>query len=166
MRGSAPLLTVAGAVMLAAGCGGTGQPPNFQAARGWHVIAEPGQIVSAANISFSAADRSQSAPIRTVASLPQRGIVIWVQWVRRGKFPSQDRRYYPRRQLPLRVRSMAPVAPEGFTCPRASGSGCGTRSLQAGSRGWDVAVWVFFGTAHPPRTTVAVANAELARLTF
>jgi hypothetical protein len=166
MRGSAPLLAFACAVMLAAGCGGTGQPPHFQAAPDRHVIAEPGQIVSAANISFSAADRSQSAPIRTVASLPRRGIVIWVQWLRRGKFPTKDRRYYPKRSVPLRVQSMAPVAPEGFTCPHASGSSCGTRSLQAGSERWDIAVWVFFGTSHPPRTTVAVANAQLARLTF
>ena len=61
---------------------------------------------------------------------------------------------------------MAPVEPEGFTCPGSSGNGCATRALQAAGADWDVALWVFFGTAHPSRTTVAAANAELARLRF
>ncbi len=80
--------------LLAAGCGGAARP-HFEAAGGWHVLTEPGQIVSAATVPFAAADR-----------------------------------------------------------------------LQAGSARWDVGVWVFFGTAHPSRSTVAAANAELARLRF
>lgn len=157
-----PLALVA---VLAAGCGGAAKP-HFRAASGWQAIAEPGQIVSAADVPFAEADRSESAPIRTVASLPRRGAVIWVQWVRRGEFPAKDRRYYPIRPLPLRVQGMAPVEPEGFTCPAASGNGCATRVLQAASRRWDVAVYVFFGTAHPSGSIVAAANAELARLSF
>ncbi len=147
---------------LAAGCGGAAKP-HFRTARGWHVIAEPGQIVSAANVPFAAADRSESAPIRTVASLPRYGIVIWIQWLRRGRFPAKDQRYYPSRPLPLRVQDMTATAVEGFTCPRIS-NGCFTRALQAGSERWDVAVWVFFGTDDPLPEDIAAADAELARL--
>ncbi len=149
---------------LTAGCGGASRP-DFAQAHGWHVLAEPGQIVSAANVPFASADRSQSAPIRTVASLPRQGIVIWVQWLRRGKVPAEDR-HFSRRSLPLRVQGMAAVQPEGFTCPPSSGNGCSTRAIQAASTRWDVAVWVFFGTAHPSSATVAVANRELAQLRF
>jgi hypothetical protein len=151
--------------VLAVGCGGTEQTPHFQVADGWHVIVEPGQIVSAANIPFAAADRSESAPTRTVASLPPRGIVISVQWLRRRRLRAEDRQY-PRSSLPLRVQSMARTQPEGFTCPPSSGNGCATRALQAASKRWDVAVWVFFGTAHPSMATVAAAGHELAHLRF
>jgi len=147
---------------LAAGCGGSSRP-GFAQARGWNVITEPGQIVSAANVPFARADRSESAPVRTVASLPRPGIVIWVQWLRRGRLPAEDR-HYPRRPLPLRVASMTAVAPEGFTCPRLARHGCSTRALQARSEQWDVAVWVFFGAADPLPMQVAAADAELARL--
>jgi hypothetical protein len=158
------LLAGAAAVSALVGCGGSSQSPAFQRANGWHVLVEPGQIVSAANVPFAAADRSQSAPTHTVAALPHHGIVIWVQWQRRGKFPAQDRQY--RRELPpLRVHDMAPVEPEGFACPQAS-SGCSTRANLAASKSWDVAVWVFFGTVEPSRGMVAAANRELARLQF
>jgi hypothetical protein len=152
-------------VVIAAGCGGARQAPHFQGTGGWHLIVEPGQIVSAANVPFAAADRSQSAPTRTVASLPARGIVIWVQWIRRGRVRAEDRQY-PRRSLPLRVQSMATTQPEGLTCPPASGNGCATRALQAASERWDVAVWVFFGTARPSIAMLAAADHELAQLRF
>ena len=163
MRPASALLAAATALAVVSGCGASGGVPHFQAASGWHVLVEPGQIVSAATVPFAAADRSQSAPTRTVASLPRRGAVIWVQWLRRGKVPAEDRQY-PRGSLPLRVQRMAPTQPEGFTCPPSSGNGCATRAMQAASGRWDVAVWVFFGTAHPSRATVAAANRELANL--
>ncbi|HUJ54491.1 MAG TPA: hypothetical protein VLW49_00705 [Gaiellaceae bacterium] len=140
---------VALVLSLAAGCGGGGRP-HFEGASGWHVIAEPGQIVSAANVAFAAADRAQSAPIHTVASLPRRGILIWVQSARGRKLKS----------VPLRVEYMATSRPEGFACPGT------TRALQTGRKGWDVYVWVFFGAKHPPESIVAAANAELARFSF
>jgi hypothetical protein len=151
--------------VLAVGCGGTEQTPHFQVADGWHVIVEPGQIVSAANIPFAAADRSESAPTRTVASLPPRGIVIWVQWRQRRRIRAEDRQY-PRRSLPLRVQSMARTQPEGFACPPSSGNGCATQALQAASARRDIAVWIFFGSGKPSSAQIAAANAELARLSF
>jgi hypothetical protein len=160
------LLAGAAAVAALVGCGGSSQSPAFQRVKRWHVLVEPGQIVSAANVPFAAADRSQSAPTHTVAALPHHGIVIWVQWQRRGTFSGEDRQY-PREAPPLRVMpDMAPVEPEGFACPQASSSGCSTRADLAASKSWDVAFWVFFGTAKPSRGTVAAANAELARLRF
>ena len=153
------------AALLASGCGGAARP-RFRAASGWHVIAEPGRIISAANVPFAASDRSQSAPFHTVASLPKDGVLIWVQSIRRNEVPARRQRNYPRRSLPLRVEGMATVRPEGFTCSPARGSRCATRALQAGGAQWDVALWVFFGVAHPSRPTVAAANAQLARLSF
>jgi hypothetical protein len=151
--------------VLAVGCAGaTVRAPHFQAAKGWHVHAEPGQVVSAANVSFATIDLSQSAPTRTVASLPRTGILVWVQWVRRGTSTGRDRQY--RKTTSLRVQSMATVEPEGFTCPVSSGNGCATRALQAASSRWNVAVWVFFGTEDPSGATLAAANRELARLRF
>lgn len=61
---------------------------------------------------------------------------------------------------------MAPYGPEGFTCPRTSVNGCATRALRAASERWDVAVWVFFATAHPSSSAFATADHELARLQF
>jgi hypothetical protein len=144
--------TLALVAVLAAGCGGRSSRPSFEQAHGWHTLAEPGQIVSAATVAFAAADRSQSAPIHTVASLPRRGILIWV--------PARSRSNHRRRPPLLRVQNMANARPEGFLVPGTA------RVLQTESKRWVVYVWVFFGAAHPSRSTIATANAELARLMF
>lgn len=52
------LLGIAAAAAVLAGCGGTSRAPRFRAARGWHVLVEPGQVVSAANVPFATADRT------------------------------------------------------------------------------------------------------------
>ena len=83
-RGLASLALVA----VTAGCGGTRPVPRFETAHGWQVIVEPGQTLSAANVPFAAADRSESGPTRTEASLPQHGVLIWVEWARRRNSPS------------------------------------------------------------------------------
>jgi hypothetical protein len=162
MRRCALLLAAAAVVTISAGCGGSGHPPTFQGANGWHVLVEPGQIVSAANVPFAAGDRSQSAPTRTVSALPRRGVLIWTEWLRRGNVPPEDRQY-PRRSSPLRVQEADPSAAKGFSCPRTAQAGC-VRRLLADSSGWDLTVWIFFGSGKPSSTEVATTNSELARL--
>jgi hypothetical protein len=156
------VLLVAAVAALVAGCGGAAKP-RFRTARGWHAITEPGQIVSAANVRFASADRSQSEPNRTIASLPRYGVVIWVEWLR----PSQvhgSGQLYPRRSLPLRVEDATyPGAPEGSTCP-ATAPSCFVGHLSASEAGWVFEVWIFFGTANPLPEDIAAADAELARL--
>jgi hypothetical protein len=145
-------------VAIAAGCGGTRSAPHFEQARGWHAIGEPGQTSSAANVPFAAADRAQSVPSRTIAKLPPSGVVIWVEWVRRGDFRAADR-LYPKRPVPLRVEEASYTGtPEGTSSPGA------VRQLRVWDSHWDSTVWIFFGRARPLPEDVAAADAELARL--
>lgn len=162
MRRAAGLLAVAAAALVAPGCGGA-KAPHFQAATGWHVLVEPGQAAAAANVRFAAADRSQSLPNRTIASLPPRGVLLWVEWVRR-RTDAADAKLYPQRPLPLRVEQAVDIgAPEGVRCPPTAPD-CFIRHLTAREAGWDVDVWIFGGRDRPLPGDLAGADAELARL--
>jgi hypothetical protein len=151
---------------LAAGCGGAGKP-RFEPAPGWHLLSGRGQL-AAAKVNYTPADRRlvlTSPPSRTVGSLPRDGTVIWVLYVRGGNS------HYPRRRLPLRVEQGAPSSPfEGFRCaPAVTTSRCyaasGSNWRIFGRYGrYDVDVYVFFGTDHPPPELFAQADSELARL--
>jgi hypothetical protein len=157
MRRSVVLPTIAAVVSALAGCGGAGPAPHFQAATGWHVLVEPGRSASAANVSFASGDRAESAPAGTIASLPRRGVVIWIEWVRRGQSSSLDRTY-PKRALPLQVTDAADTGtPEGTRSPGA------VRRLQVQGSGWNATVWIFFGAPKPSHRQVAAANSELSR---
>lgn len=149
---------------LAAGCGGAGEP-RFERAGGWHLLSRDGEL-AAANVPFAAADRNLSSPpSHTVATLPRRGVVIWVLVVRRHE--AADRGFPA---APLRVgRAVATDPPEGFFCPPAARARCfdaggAVRRLQAGASGWDIGLTIFFGTDRPSAAQVRAANAELARL--
>ena len=158
MRRSVVLLTIAGVVSALAGCGGAGPTPHFQAATGWHVLVEPGQTASAANVSFASGDRAESVPVGTIASLPRRGVVIWIEWVRRGGSPSLDKTY-PKRALTLQISEAANTGtPEGTSSPGA------VRRLRVQDSGWNATVWIFFGASKPSQRQVAAANWELSRL--
>lgn len=160
MRRSAVLLA---AVAIVAGCGGAERAPHFEAAKGWNVLVEPGQTAAAANVRFAPGDRTQSLPSRTIASLPPRGVLIWVEWVRPRK-SSAEARLYPRRTLPLRIEAAAGTGgPEGASCPPAAPD-CFIRHLTARESDWDSDVWIFFGRDDPLPEDVAAADAELARL--
>ncbi len=151
-------------MLLAGAFGASRGAPRFQAAAGWHVLVEPGQTASAANVRFAASDRSQSFPTRTIASLPRRGVLIWIEWGRpRG---SSAARLYPRRALPLRVeRAARTAAPEGTACPPASPS-CAVGHLLARESGWDTDVWIFSGSPRPSSAQLAAIDSELGRLRF
>jgi hypothetical protein len=164
-------LIVAVAV-LTTGCGGTQavrpaasvRGPGFSAAAGWHTLgfglSQPPNApdASAANVRFARADRSQSAPTRTVATLPRRGIVIWAQL--QARWTAVDNRFPVRRPA---LREAVPiVGMEGFGLP-AAGS---VRRLEARTAGYDVDVSVFFGAKHPSAAEMDAANRELARLFF
>jgi hypothetical protein len=172
MRRVAVLAVLTALAAVTAGCGGT-RPlppatsvdgPGFLLAPGWHTLgdglAQPPNApdASAANVPFVAADRSQSAPFRTEASLPRRGILIWAQL--QARWPPVDRRF-PVRRPPLQVGEAASSPGiEGF---QPTGS---IRRVQARFAGYDVDVSIFFGARHPSPAAVAAANDELARLSF
>jgi hypothetical protein len=111
---------------------------------------------SAANVPFAHADRSQSAPTRTEATLPRRGILIWAQL--QPRWPPVDRRF------PVRKPSLREAVPtagmEGF------GPAGSIRRLEARTAGYDVDVSVFFGARHPSAAALAAVNRELGRLFF
>jgi hypothetical protein len=150
---------------VAAGCGGAGQAPHFRAARGWHVLVEPGQTASAANVRFVRSDRHQSFPTRTIASLPPRGVLIWLEWVRPRK-TAVDTKLYPPRPLPLRVVPTTYIgAPEGTRCPSHEAD-CILDHLVQRESGWDSDLWIFVGSSRRSAAQIAAANSELAKLQF
>jgi len=163
MRRSAWLL---GLVGLVAGCGGGS--PHFQRAAGWHVLWRHGELV-AANVPLAPADQSLSSPpSRTVAALPERGIVIWLSAIRR-RGGAIDAKFPP---VPLRVeRAVATDPPEGFFCapaarPHCFEAGGSIRRMQARAAGWNLGATIFFGRDRPSPAQIDAANAELARLSL
>jgi hypothetical protein len=162
-------VAAAGLVLLAlvaAGCGG-GAEPHFRAAQGWHLLARHDELV-AADVPLTGEDRSlASPPSRTVATLPEDGIVIWAMVSRDEKEPGGST------PLPLRLSEAVPSNPfEGFSCaPAVSVSRCdaasGSVRRLAAQVGRDyVDLYVFFGTDRPRAATVIAADAELGRLEF
>jgi hypothetical protein len=101
-------------------------------------------------------------PSHTVGSLPRAGVVIWAQFAPR-RSGARTNKYFPPTRLPLRFGDSVLLdgTPEGFVCPRA----CAIRTLEASASGYNVAVWVFFGTRHPSVAARAAADRELARIT-
>jgi hypothetical protein len=159
------LLAAVAFMALLAGCGGAAKP-SFQAASGWHLLSNHGEL-AAANVPFAAADRSAaSPPSRTVATLPRDGVMIWAMFSRPGgKLPARSA------PLPLRLTEAMPSNPfEGFRCaPAVPESRCyaasgSVRRLGARVGPYYLDLYVFFGTDHPAVDSVAAADAELARL--
>lgn len=162
MRRAGWLLAVAAVAIAAPGCGGA-RAPRFEGATGWNVVVEPGQTAVAANVRIAPGDRSQSLPSRTIASLPPRGVLLWLEWVH-PRTHAADAKRYPQRPLPLRVEQAADTgAPEGASCP-STAPDCFIRHLTAREAGWDLDVWIFFGRDLPLPGDLAAADAELARL--
>lgn len=139
--------------VLATGCGGA-QKPHFRSAAGWQLLSGQNEL-AAANVPFAGADRSMaSPPSRTVAALPRNGIVIWAMVSHPGAPPPGWST-----PLPLRLQETAPSSPfEGFPDVGA------VRRVQAWNGPYEVDLYVYFGTDHPAASSLAAANAELARL--
>jgi hypothetical protein len=161
-RTAAVLVLVAA---LATGCGGSRGTPKFQSAAGWHLLSRDGELV-AADVPFAGQDKNLlSPPSRTVATLPPGRTLIWVQ-------VSRHRDHGVQAGLALRVENMvATNPPEGFFCPRAARKNCfaaagAIRTLESYNAGWNVGIFLFFGTDRPSRSQIADANAELARLSL
>jgi hypothetical protein len=166
------VLAAGAAVAVVAGCGNAGpvppatsvRGPGFADAAGWHTLgyglSRPPNApdASAATIAFARADRSQSAPAETEASLPRGGILLWAQL--QPRWTKVDARFPPRKP-PLRLTESVPSP--GFEGFAETGS---IRRLDARVAGYDVDLVVFFGSARPSRSAVAAANRELARLFF
>jgi hypothetical protein len=123
--------------------------------------------VTVANVPIAEGDRRGGPPYGTVKTLPRSGIEIWVQYYR-----SPGEGHFRSRALPLRLRDAARSAPfEGMFCAQAAATNCyrrggspSIRRLRAHIAGYDVDVFVTFGSDRPSAAQVAAAAAELARL--
>ncbi|MFL5959288.1 MAG: hypothetical protein ACJ75G_03335 [Gaiellaceae bacterium] len=147
----------------------TGPGPGFRRAAGWHVIQNglakpPGlSAAAAANVPLARRDLGPGTPepLHTVASLPRDGVVIWAQFPPR-RMSARSNKYFPPTTLPLRLSQSVRLdgIPEGFTCHRR----CAIRTVEASASGYDIAVWIFFGGAHPSAAARAAADRELGRI--
>ena len=110
-----------------------------------------GRSVSATNVAFSRADIGSSAPVKTAAALPKHGTLIWAQFQATGH-PAMDRGF-PLRRLPLRLNEAAVSRdPEGFA------SAGKVLHLLARARGYDIFIYIFFGSPNPSAATRAAAR--------
>jgi hypothetical protein len=168
MAGAGVLLAVlflaaTGGAARSASVGASRAEPGFTPIPGWHVLpvgsmtGPIGRSESAANVRFSKGDVGSSAPVKTVAALPKRGVLIWAQFQATGR-PTTDRGF-PLRRLPLRLNEASVSAtPEMFASPGK------VLHLDARARGYDIFIYIFFGSPKPSAATRAAANAQLAKL--
>jgi hypothetical protein len=148
-----------------------GLAPRLLGAAGWHVLQKPllepalGPASAAADFPLAKADLQPGTPVpsHTVASLPRDGVVIWVQFAPRRR-SARPNKYFPPTTLPLRLRESVRLngIPEGFSCPRT----CAIRTLEASASGYDISVWIFFGTAHSTAASRTAADRELSRISL
>ncbi len=149
----------------------SGPAPRFRSAPGWHVLQNPrlapalAPAAAAADFPLAKADLQPGTPVpsHTVASLPRNGVVIWAQFVPRRR-SARSNKYYPPTTPPLRLSESVRLSgvPEGFTCPRT----CAIRSLEASASGYDISVWIFFGTAHSTAAARSAADRELSTISL
>jgi hypothetical protein len=149
----------------------TGPGPGFRSEPGWRLLQNGLEhppllsMAAAANVPLAKGDLEPGSPVpsHTVGSLPRAGVVIWVQFAPR-RSGARTNKYFPPTRLPLRLSDslLLDGTPEGFVCPRA----CAIRTLEASASGYNVAVWIFFGTRHPQVAARSAADRELARITI
>jgi hypothetical protein len=138
--------------------------PGFLPAPGWNVL-QSGSMVPpegpsaiAANVPIAARDLEIGGrPHETIDALGARGILLYANFIPAGQVPGVDREF-PDRSLPLRLRDAAEGSLEGMT---NSGR---TLRMMAQVGGYDADILVIFGAAHPDRSLVDEADAELGRL--
>jgi hypothetical protein len=113
--------------------------------------------VSAANVAFSKADVGSGSPVKTAATLPKAGILIWAQFQATGR-PEIDRGF-PLRHLPLLLNTTAVSRnPEAFDSPGK------VLHLAARAHGYDIFIYIFFGSPKPSSAARAAANMQLGKL--
>jgi hypothetical protein len=137
--------------------------PSFVAIPGWNVVTTGsmtgpiGRSMSATNVRFSRADLGSSAPVKTAAALPKPGILIWAQFQATGR-PAIDRGF-PVRRLPLRLTAAtASQDPEGLASPGK------VLHLVARTHGYDIFIYIFFGSPKPSSAARTAANTQLGKL--
>ena len=146
-----------------ASMGGSRAEPRFAAIPGWKVLpvgsmtGPIGRSVSAANVAFSRADFGSSSPVKTASTLPKAGILIWAQFQATGR-PEMDRGF-PVRHLPLRLDTAAVSRnPEGFDSPGK------VLHLAVRAHGYDIFIYIFFGSPKPSSAARAAASRQLGKL--
>ena len=151
------------AVARSSSAGASRAEPNFGATPGWHVLpvgsmtGTIGRSVSAANVAFSRADLGSGAPVKTAAALPKAGILIWAQFQATGR-PAMDRGF-PLRHLPLGLDEAAVSRnPEGFAAPGR------VLHLLARAHGYDIFIYIFFGSPKPSSAVRSSADRQLGKL--
>ena len=128
---------------------------GFLPAQGWNVV-QSGTVTSgrratafAANVPLHPNDQLGKPPARTVATLPEHGVLIYATFTTRGD-PTLDAQFRER-ELPLQVEWATP-------------SSRGEYRLRAGTRGYNVDARIHFGTMPPSDETLGEVQLQLGRL--
>jgi hypothetical protein len=127
---------------------------GFLPARGWTVVQSGTTTATgtaraiAANVPLDARDDVDGLPVRTLESLPARGVVIVATFTTRGDAGVDAA--FPGRSLPLQVQAAEQHGAE--------------HRLRAGVKGTNVDARIFFGRSRPTAAMLAAAQRQLQRL--
>jgi hypothetical protein len=127
---------------------------GFLPARGWTVVQSGTTTATgtaraiAANVPLDARDDVDGLPVRTLASLPERGSVIVATFTTRGDAGADAA--FPVRSLPLQVSAAERHRAE--------------HRLRVGVKGTNVDARIFFGRLEPTAEMLASAQRQLNRL--
>jgi hypothetical protein len=139
---------------------------GFLPAKGWTVIqtgrfgdsAAPAAI--AANVPLDPDDDLRDAPVATLEALPAGGVLISARFGVRGDLGTDSA--FPLRPLPLRIAAAERLSPALDPLPLARR--LGRYRLRAGVERYNVDARIYFGTASPTASQLAVAQSQLNRL--
>jgi hypothetical protein len=136
---------------------------GFRPVQGWNVLQtgtfdESGVARAvAANVQLGAGDDLGSLPRATLASLPDRGVLIFATFRPRGD-PEQDARFEAR-ELPLQLEDAQRLPTTEASFGDLAGYG-----LRAAVGGYNVEARLYFGSKEPSSAAFAAAQAQLNRL--
>lgn len=135
---------------------------GFQPVRGWNVLqtgtADEFGVARAvaANVQLGAGDDLGGLPQATLASLPDRGVLIFASFKPRGD--SEVDASFDARELPLQLEDAERMPASGAL------GGLDQRRLRAAVGGYNIDARVYFGRAEPWPAVLAAAQSQLSRL--
>ena len=139
---------------------------GFLPAKGWTVVQSGtlgqtgAQRAIAANVSLDPDDELADAPVATLESLPEGGVLISATFGVRGDL-GQDSAF-PVRQLPLEIAAAERLSPALDPVPLTRL--LGRYRIRAGVGRYNVDARIYFGTESPSAAQLSVAQSQLNRL--
>jgi hypothetical protein len=141
---------------------------------GWYAFQSGGEtsavyqtIAVASNVPLEAEDQvagmadPSGLPYATLLKLPANGIVMVASFTRPSSLPPVDP-FYPKRKLPLRLSEATPYIQYGTQIRPEEP--LGQHQLRAEVNGYQVTVYVYFGTPDPSSALLASAQRQLDRM--